>query len=135
VASRFADFQVAAATRFAIEKSGHLISAGTIPTAAAGAGAGTAPPAPVVTAGATDTRGNVTFGTGTAPAAGAQVVVTFASAFASAPLVVVTPTTALTVPLNLYVASTTSNFTVNAQTAPAASQGNTVYGFNYFLMQ
>jgi hypothetical protein len=106
-----------------------LASSGTAPGAAAGASAGTGPPAPIVTAGSNDTRGSLTFGTGTTPAAGAQAVVTFATAFAAAPVVMLTPTTALAAALNPYVSPvSTTAFTIAAQTAPAASQAAGTYG-------
>jgi hypothetical protein len=102
------------------------------PTLAAGANAGAAPPTPVLTAGATDTRGNVTCGTGTTPAAGALLVVTFGTPYAVAPIVQLTPTTVGSANLLEYVSNvSTTGFTISLQAAPAASQGNTVYGFNY----
>ena len=111
---------------------------GTAPTAAAGANAGTAPPAPVVTAGATDTRGNITFGTGTTPAAGAQVVVTFnaGSAYPVIPVgIMFNALNTATQALGLYVTSiTTTGFTLSCTTAPAASQANTIYSFNYLVV-
>lgn len=104
----------------------------TAPTLAAGANAGGSPPAPVLTAGATDTRGTITCGTGTTPAAGALVVVTFGTPYATAPIIQLTPTTVGAANLLEYVSSVTINgFTVSLQAAPAASQANTVYGFNY----
>lgn len=106
-----------------------LGSSGTAPTAVAGANAGTTPPAPVVAASSNDTRGSLTFGTGTTPAAGAQAVVTFAAAFAAAPVVMLTETNALTAALQFYVTSVgTGGFTIATQTAPAASQAATTYG-------
>lgn len=110
---------------------------GYTPTAAAGANAGTSPPAPVVTAGASNVRGNITFGTGTTPAAGAQVVVTFApaGAYATAPLVQATWANSGSAALGAVTVSgvTTTQFTVNCQTAPAASQANTVYSVNFLV--
>lgn len=116
---------------------GHLFFAGgTAPTAAAGSNAGTGPPAPVVTGGASDTRGNITFGTGTTPAAGNMVVVTFGQAFVTAPLVLVSANNALTEALNPCVtAISTTQFTLTAGVAPAASQANTVYSFTWYVMQ
>lgn len=101
-------------------------------TAAAGANARTSPPAPVVTAGATDLRGNITAGTGTTPAAGAQVVVTFGRAFDAAPIVSLTAANAATEALAPAVISvSTTGFTISTNSAPAASQANTVYSYNY----
>lgn len=105
------------------------------PTAAAGANAGTSPPAPVVTAGDTDMRGNITFGTGTTPAAGAMVGVTFANPWAIAPTVMVVPRNTATQALGLYVTGNSVNgFTLSCTTAPAASQGNTIYSFDYSVL-
>ena len=101
-------------------------------TAAAGANAGTSPPAPV-TSNCGDVSGSVTFGTGTTPAAGAQVVVTFSQYRGTNYRLVLTPGNAATAALNLYATKTGSNFTVSAANAPAASQANTVYSFDYLI--
>lgn len=114
---------------------------GSAPTAAAGANAGTSPPSPVITAGATDSRGNITWGTGTTPAAGAQVVVTFNVPWATAPYITLMETTLATHSTTsncggVYVTNVTgTGFTINCQQAPAASQGNTVFGVNYLALQ
>lgn len=115
-----------------IKVIGHIGSEGAAPTAAAGANAGTSPPSPVLS-NATDISGKVTFGTGTSPAAGAQAVITFNTAYASAPKVTLSPINSASAALNLYVTSTTTNFTVSSVNAPSASQANTVYGFNYHV--
>jgi len=115
----------------------HLnLGGGTAPTAAAGSNAGTSPPAPVVAAAADDSRGSLTFGTGTSPAAGNAAVVTFHAAFGTAPFVLITPNNALTAALNPYLAAVgTTSFTLGFQTAPAASQANTVYGCTWLAVQ
>lgn len=113
---------------------GHLGSEGAAVTAAAGANAGTSPPAPVLT-NATDVAGQITFGTGTSPAAGAQAVITFNTAYTNAPKVTITPINSASAALNLYVTSTTTNFTVSCVNAPSASQANTTYGFNYHVLR
>lgn len=118
---------------FYVDTFGHLVvgtGTGTpaAPTAAAGANAGTTPPAPVVSAASRDQRGSLTFGTGTAPAAGAQAVLTFANAYPAAPFVTITPLNAATAALQPYVSATAAgSFTVSFGVAPAASQANTVY--------
>lgn len=106
-------------------------TAGTgTPTVAAGANAGTAPPAPVLVAGSNDSRGRVTFGTGATPAAGAMVVVTFSNPYQTAPFVVASQGTVTG--SGAFVSNvTTTGFTFGFATAPAASQANTVYAFNY----
>jgi len=48
------------------------------PAVAAGAGLGTSPPAPTMDAQADDKQGTISFGTGTVPAAGTILTVTFA---------------------------------------------------------
>jgi hypothetical protein len=112
---------------------GHIGSVSPVsPTAAAGANAGTSPPAPALTT-ATDISGKITFGTGTSPVAGAMAVVTFNVAYANAPKVTITPINSASASLNLYVATTTTNFTVSSVNAPSASQANTVYGFFYHV--
>jgi hypothetical protein len=111
----------------------HLLAVqSTPPTALAGSGAGTSPPAPVVTSGSNDARGNVTGGTGTSPAAGALIAVTFNQTYASPPTVNATPANAASAALLPYVTSvTTTGFTIATQGAPAAAQANTTYSFNY----
>lgn len=102
------------------------------PTAAAGASNGTAPPAPVVSVDSSDDRGALTFGSGTVPAAGAQVTVTFATPKdpARLPQVQITETTSATAALNPAVTSVTATgFTVSTNSAPAASQAAGIYGF------
>ena len=106
----------------------------TTVTAAAGGSAGTTPPAPVVTAGSTLYRGNLTFGTGSGAGAGTQVTVSFSATLPTVPLVQVTEQNSVTAALSLYPTNiTTSSFQVGAQVAPSASQGNTVYSVSWQL--
>lgn len=110
----------------------HFLSAAgsSNPSAGAGSNAGTAPPSPVIAAGSNDVRGSITGGTGTTPAAGNLITVTFAQAFASAPVVTIVPTNAAAAALQPYVTSvSTTGFTIAVGSAPAASQAATVYGF------
>lgn len=103
-------------------------------TASAGAGAGTAPPAPT-TPNTNAVRGLITFGTGTTPTAGVQVVFAFPGSrpCPTTPVVVISPTNAATAALQLYVtAVSTTGFSVASAVAPTASQANTVYGVNFF---
>ena len=112
-----------------------LLSGGSAPSAAAGAQAGTSPPAPVVVAGSNDTRGQITFGTGTGPAAGTLVGVTFAQAYAGSPTVLLTPLNAVTAALALYATGiSATGFSLGAVNAPAASQANTVFAFSYLII-
>lgn len=101
-------------------------------TASAGANAGTSPPTPALQGTCNDVRGFVSFGTGTSTSAGILCHVTFATAYAATPNVVITPTNNVSAALQLYVTNvSTTGFDVGAQVAPAASQVNTVYGFQY----
>lgn len=105
----------------------HATATGTAPGVVPGANNGTAPPAPT-DVNANDTRGVILFGSGSTPAAGAQVAVTFAAAFTVAPVVTLTPGNAATQPLGLFVSAvSTSGFTVSSVSAPTASQAATVY--------
>lgn len=108
------------------------------PTAAAGAGAGTGPPAPVVDPNSSDSHGSVTFGSGTVPGAGAVVTVTFNRPRDASRLYVVLLqeiTTAMA-GIDLAVTSRTSTgFTISTNTRNlAASQGNTVYGISWNIV-
>ena len=71
---------------------------------------------------------------GTTPAIGAQVGVTFPTAYATAPYVAVVPKNAATAALGLYVSATAAgSFTVSSTAAPTASQANTVYAFDFLV--
>jgi hypothetical protein len=101
------------------------------PAAAAGAANGTAPPAPAVSTDSSDDRGSLTFGSGSSPAAGAQVTVAFTAPRdpARLPVVMITETTTALAALNPAVtAITATGFTVSTGSAPSASQAATVYG-------
>lgn len=114
-------------TRVAAVETRRTAPTGTAPGVAAGANNGTTPPAPT-DVGANDSRGVVLFGSGATPAAGAQVVVSFAVAYAAAPVVVLTAGNAATQALGLFVSSVgTGGFTVSTVSAPTASQAATVY--------
>jgi len=122
---------------FAIKLGGHLASAGTAPTAAAGAGAGTTPTGPAVTAGSTDTKGNVTVTIGTPTGTGIIMTVTFAKAYASAPAVFLVPADAATaaemVTSKIQTDSTTTTFTI-VSTSTGLTQA-TAFSWNYFCIE
>jgi hypothetical protein len=108
---------------------------GPLPGAVAGANNGGSPPAPTVVAGSFDGRGVLHFGSGTAPAIGAQSVVTFSNvAYAAPPVVLLTPLNAATAALNLKAIPTTTGFTIHSLVAPTASQAGTVYQVNYLVL-
>lgn len=111
-------------------------------TLSAGAQAGTSPPSPVRGTNARNSKGTLTFGTGSGPSAGIMVTVTFDTAEIARPGNTVTaqfwvnPLNAATAALNPYIiptlsGTTTSGFTINFPSAPAASQANTVYSVSW----
>lgn len=103
----------------------------TAPTLAAGANNGGSPPAPNSTY-RDNNHGDINFGSGTSPAAGAQVTVTFTIALDN-PKIVVMPGNAATQALGLYVSAvSTAGFTISSVNAPAASQSNGTY-FAHFI--
>ncbi len=106
---------------------------GPAPGVAAGANNGTSPPAPTVATGSTDGRGSIQFGSGTTPAAGEMVVVTFAAQYAQPPVVVLSGGNAATSALGaLYPgAVSATGFTIRCMTAPSASQGGTTFLVQY----
>ncbi len=119
--------------------TGHWHGQKLVPTAAAGANAGTSPPAPVVTQGTTDLAGTITFGTGSGPAAGLLVTVTFGRAWTipggGAMHVVLTPNNAATQALGIWCSNKSPTaFSLSTANAPAASQGNTVYSFDFIAV-
>jgi hypothetical protein len=122
-----------------VTSGGHIQGTGTAPTATAGSNAGTSPPAPVVVQGSTDVGGQITFGTGTTPAAGNMVSVTFATPWVipggGAPHVVVSASNAASRALNFYTTGLSPvGFILACAVAPAAGQGNTTYSFAYVAM-
>lgn len=111
--------------------------------ATAGAAAGASPPAPVLGPSSVDWRGGVTFGTGTAPTAGAMVSLKSGVAYSGAAVaqagglgVSVFPMNAATAALGPWYAQWDSNsrtVTFYCTVAPAASQGNATYSLSYII--
>jgi hypothetical protein len=105
------------------------------PTFVPGAQNGGSPPAAVISPDSSDLRGSVTFGSGTVPSIGAQLVCTFTTPRdpSRLPVVQLTETTTAFSALQPAVVVTATGFTVSTAVAPAASQGNTIYGFGWTL--
>lgn len=119
--------------------TGHYSGTGSAPGAAAGGNAGTGPPAPAVATGSTDQGGTITFGTGTVPSAGVEVVVTFVTPWVipggGPPHIVLIPNNLAAQALGLFVSGISpTGFNVSCANAPAASQANGTYGFCYVVM-
>jgi hypothetical protein len=104
--------------------NGHWTSLqGSTPTAAA-AGANVTSAA---LANETDVAGTIDITTSGSPASGAQATVTFDAAYATAPIVVLTPANAAAAGEQVYVTRTTSGFTVNFVGTPTASTSHEFY--------
>lgn len=109
---------------------GHVITAGTAPTIAAGAAACTTP---TVSVSGNDTAGQITITTGTGcGATGLLATVTFHGAYGAAPHVQLTPRSAQAAGLLVYQTATTTQFTLNCSTAPSDT---TTYVFDYLTVQ
>lgn len=113
----------------------HIIGNGVAPTIAANAGAGTGGTASIT---GSDIAGQITVGAGTLPtAAVVAATITFNSAYASTPVVVLTPANAVTALLGgvtgIFLSSTTAGFTLTA--GATALSGSTTYLWNYMVMQ
>ena len=109
---------------FARSATGHLISGGTAPTAAIG----TAAASVTVSTTATDSKGLLTVTTAASPTAGQTLVVcTFANAYAAAPVVVISPSSAGAVSAGCYVSAvSTTGFTVTNANAGPVSAAETI---------
>lgn len=116
---------------------GHLISeqSANRPVATGLVGLGTGAPAPSLSL-HTDTRGVISFGTGTAPSATAIVQVAFNKSYGAETVVMLAPSTAATAALGLYVSPwpTGGGFTVYASSSPAASAASGTYQMRYLVM-
>lgn len=108
--------------------------AGCTPTVAALAANGTSPPAPTISG--NDTAGVVQFGSGTAPALGPQVQVTFAAAKTTTPVVIAGPYAASDSYWQGYVVPgsvTTTGFQYALNTAPSAGEPVGTMAFSYLV--
>lgn len=111
----------------------YRVQGGSTPAGAAATANGTSPPAPTVTG--NDQRGMVSFGSGTGPATGTQVTLTFASAtgwVTTAPYVQLQALNAATAALQPYVASCTATvLSIGFGVAPTAGQAAGTYKLGY----
>ena len=116
----------------------HHVGNSSAPTKAAGTGAGTSPTITLDSA-ANDLSGTITVLTGTSPSGSSATIVTltFASAYATAPHVVLTPHTqtaaALSSTTSVWADSTTT--TLVLKSGSAALTGATTYGWYYTVTQ
>ena len=109
-------------------------SVGTAPTLAALANNGTGAPAPVLVAGSNDRRGSITFGSGTSPAVGSQVSVTFARPYVAAPIVTVAAGNGAAASRAPFATSVTATgFNVALNIAANASQAASAHVVTYIV--
>lgn len=117
-------------------KNGHITSQqSTAPTSALQTGAGTTASRTLTRC--TDTAGNISITpNGSGIASGAQLIVTFNKAYATAPVVVLSPANAAagqtTSGVGAYVTSSTTTFTINFANAGTAA---TAYAFTYQVIE
>jgi len=105
---------------------------GPAPTVQLAAGLGTTPPPMVLDGNSTDFRGRVTFGTGTAPAAGILCYVTFNRPYSIPPIVTIAARNYASAAVGLYVRDVTAtSFSIASTGTPAASMPNTTYAFDF----
>jgi hypothetical protein len=110
----------------------YTVQGGAAPSGAAQAANGTGAPAVTVTG--NDERGTISFGSGTGPTTGNQVIVTYnnSTGWVAAPTVSLTPSTSAAAAVQPYIAASgTTTFTVGFATAPAASQAAGTYQFSF----
>ena len=122
-----------------ITENGHLQFGSSAPGIAIAAGAGTSPPSPVLVTGSNDCAGAITWGTGTSTNTQVQVTITFATPWVipggGAPHICVTAQNAATAALGIYASGASpTGFQLGVQSAPAASQSNGTYSFNYIVL-
>lgn len=107
----------------------HIVTSGALPAKSSGGalgGGGTA------TVNGNDTAGTININTGSSPAAGLFINVTFAHAFAAAPHVIITPIGSAAGGIPYYVNRTATGFSVGTTSAAPASSS---FAFDYFIVQ
>ncbi len=109
--------------------NGHLITGGAAPVAAVGAGAGTGAVASVT---GNDTSGQITLTTGTNPVTGALVDLTFATAFATAPRITLTPSNAASSTIQYFASTSPTAATLSTNSPPVTA---TTYTYFYHVEQ
>ena len=134
VTSEGINVKVSNTTVLSTDANGHVGGRGTAPTVVAGANNGGTPPAPAMGTNSTDQQGGINIGSGTAPAAGAQAVVTFNRAYTTLPRVILEANNVASANMNAYVSVTNAGFTVQFPTAPTASQTVGTYSFHYVVL-
>jgi cytoskeletal protein CcmA (bactofilin family) len=108
-----------------IKLNRHIDAGGGTPTRSNGGALGSGGTTSV---NGSDTAGTVTINTGTGPAAGCFITVSFSQKFNATPHVVITPVGSAAASLNYYISRSTSNFSIcSTNAAPASSS----FSFDY----
>jgi cytoskeletal protein CcmA (bactofilin family) len=107
----------------------HIDTGGLTPTRTPGDALGNGG---TVSVNGSDTAGAITINTGSSPAAGCFVSVTFGKAFNSTPSIAITPVDAAASGLAYYITRTTTNFSVCTSSTPPAGQS---FGYDYIAIE
>ena len=110
-----------------LQISAHIVVAGPAPSAAGGPALGAGG---TVSVNGSDTAGTVNINTGSNPPAGCFATITFASAYAGTPHVIVSPVGSSAGALDYYVNRSATNFSICAANTPPAGQN---FGFDYWV--
>jgi cytoskeletal protein CcmA (bactofilin family) len=106
----------------------HIVVGGPTPSRSGGAALGSGGSASL---NGSDTAGSININTGSSPAAGCFVTITFTSKFSDTPHVNVTPVGSAAGGLDYYVTRSTTNFSICDASAPPAGAS---FGFDYFIV-
>jgi len=106
----------------------HISVGGSTPTRSDGTALGSGGS---VSISGSDTAGSITINTGSSPAAGCFVSITFTTKYNATPHVLVTPVGAAAGGLSYYVTRSTANFSICDSTVPPTGSS---FGFDYFIL-
>ena len=106
----------------------HITAGGAQPSRITGTAIGSGGTA---TVSGSDTSGTVSINTGSSPASGCFVTITFAQKYANAPRVIATPIGSDAGSLNYYITRNSTSFSICDATPPASGLS---FGFDYFVV-
>ncbi len=109
----------------ALSLTHHITAGGSTPSRAYGSALGSGGSASVS---GSDTAGSISINTGSSPAAGCFLTITFATAFNATPHIVITPVGSSAAGIQYYINRSTTNFSVCSASTPPASAS---FGFDY----
>ena len=110
-----------------LQISAHIVVAGPAPSAAGGPALGAGG---TVSVNGSDTAGTVNINTGSSPPAGCFATITFASAYAGTPHVIISPVGSSAGALDYYVNRSATNFSICTANTPPAGQN---FSFDYWV--